>query len=175
MKNWKLTGIALCSMVLFSSVASSKARARKNEFSAEALKILQQAETMEVLALDPNQQRERSEKPDTEEKAAAENDFHGWKILGRTKVTDGAIRKEVVTSLLKGMQEIDVGAKCFIPRHGLRVTAGDESVDMVICFQCSRLSAYVNKNPKDEYLLVDGTAAPALNKILKKVGISLAK
>ena len=63
--------------------------------------------------------------------------FHGWLVLGKTTLK-GDAAKTVRDAVEKGCKGSDgKQAKCFIPRHGIRV--GD--LDLVICFEC--LSARV--------------------------------
>lgn len=69
--------------------------------------------------------------------------FHGWLVLGKTTLK-GDAAKTVRAAVEKGRKDSDGRqAKCFIPRHGIRV--GD--LDLVICFEC--LSARVYRGDKN--------------------------
>jgi hypothetical protein len=96
--------------------------------------------------------------------------FHGWKVLGRVPVREAGAR-EAMDAAVGGIRP-GVGAKCFEPRHGVRATAGSESVDVVICFECAW--AYVYLGVDDDYcvmLTIGRDHAPALEKVLTGAGI----
>jgi hypothetical protein len=63
--------------------------------------------------------------------------FHGYPILGQAmlqgKDLDGAIAE-----FLNAVKHFDgESARCFNPRHGLRVKSQGATFDIVICFECS--------------------------------------
>ena len=58
--------------------------------SASAL--LDEADAIEILSIDP---KDRPSRP--------EEDFHGWKVLGRTSIRDPEVRKRVVAALRRGI------------------------------------------------------------------------
>ena len=101
--------------------------------------MLEKAEKFELISLDPSRS---ADKP--------KDTFHGWKVLGRTVVKDAETRKQLVAALRKGIEENTRGgdamtlANCFDPRHGVRVTDGDKSVELVICFRCYQIQVYVD-------------------------------
>src|SRR5688500_15722314 len=84
---------------------------------------LTKAEKVELLSLDPEH----------ESKGAVKDGFHGWKVLGRTELKEDD-RRKVLEALEKGVPGDKGGARCFIPRHGIRVHKGKETLDLVICF-----------------------------------------
>src|SRR5262249_5043568 len=50
-------------------------------------------------------------------------DFHGWKVIGKTKINDPDVRRRLIAALEKGVEENKGDSmKCFDPRHGIRVT-----------------------------------------------------
>lgn len=107
-------------------------------------------------------------------KAELEDAFHGWKVLGRTVLDAAALRREVVASITKGVADTDGRrALCFEPRHGIRAHSGDTAVDLVICFECMQVEAYVNDK------LVEGvpttsSAEATLDRILRAANVPLA-
>lgn len=73
--------------------------------------------------------------------------FHDYAVLGETTL-DEATRRRVVQALYDGIDASDGRvAACFNPRHGLSAPAPDGgagTVDLVICFECLSLQAYVD-------------------------------
>src|SRR5262245_43073860 len=95
----------------------------------DARAILEKATEWELLALDP-----------VERKPDPKTAFRGWKVLGKTAVKDKDARKALLAALDKGIADkaeqkrkerekgllTEIG--CFQPRHGLRATAGGQTV-----------------------------------------------
>src|SRR5688500_3924625 len=97
-----------------------------NDIPAGTLAALQQGDGYELLSLDP---RELDEPPP--------DHFHGWRVLGRTTITDPATRKKLNEALRKGAREnTGMAAACFNPRHGIHVVHNGKAYDLVICFEC---------------------------------------
>jgi hypothetical protein len=72
------------------------------------------------------------------------------------------------------MAESKGGAKCFLPRHGIRVTADGKTIDLVICFECSWI--YIYYGDKDgPHVTTSGGPQPAFDKVLKDNGVPLPK
>ena len=122
----------------------------------EVREAFAKAESFELYSLDP---------------AGRNNDptgFHGWRILGKVELK-GAEAKKVREAVEKGAKDSDGRvAKCFIPRHGIRLGA----MDLVICFEC--LSAEVHKGGAViDRFLTTGEPAAILNKVLTDAGIPL--
>ncbi len=129
----------------------------------KARAVLDKAESFEVWSLDAER-----------EKDANKESFHGWKVLGKTAVT-GDARKELLDALNKGLAENATGARCFVPRHGLRAVHDGVTVDLVICFECSWVHVYIDKAAMpDAKLAIGKTPAPAFDKVLKDAGVKLA-
>jgi hypothetical protein len=75
----------------------------------------------------------------------APNSFHGWSILGRTTLGGSSLGREVIASVRQGVAASDGSvALCFEPRHGIRARSSTGTVDLVICFACMRMEAYLN-------------------------------
>jgi len=122
---------------------------------------LDRADALEVYSLDPSERN-------------AKDGFHGWKVLGKTTLKDQAKRKEVLEALEKGMAESTAGARCFIPRHGVRAAYGGRSVDLVICFECGWV--YVYDGDRDgPHLTTNGKPQPAFDKVLRDANVPLPK
>jgi hypothetical protein len=124
--------------------------------------LLDEADAIELISLDP---RERP--------AKSEESFHGWKVLGRTDLRDAASRRAIVTSLERGIGQADKVAGCFEPRHGLRATKGDRSVDLAICFSCGWIE--VHSGGTTSAVRTSTSPKSAFNKILRDAGAALAQ
>ncbi len=66
-------------------------------------------------------------------------------MLARVSVKDKETRAAVVAATLKGIQESDGSiARCFEPRHGIRVVHEKKTVELLICFACSQTEVFVD-------------------------------
>jgi hypothetical protein len=97
-------------------------------------------------------------------------------VLGRTAVTDPALRRQVVAAVRR-----DIGAaqgeqaSCFVPRHVLRVTKGGRTVDLVICFECHNYRAYADgTHIAGGAPSVGNRSQKLLNRVLAADGVPLA-
>jgi hypothetical protein len=124
--------------------------------------LLDEAESVELISLDP---RERPTKPD--------DSFRGWKVLGRAAIRDLADRRAIVASLKRGIGETDKVSGCFEPRHGLRATKGNKSVDLVICFSCGWIE--VHSEGTTSSVWTSDSPKSAFNKALRDAGAALAQ
>jgi hypothetical protein len=105
-----------------------------NRIHVEADALLDKAEKFVLYSIDPARRDEK-------------DGYHGWHILGKSEVKDKAQRKEFADALrLSAEDNPGIVAACFQPRHGIRLTAGEKTVDLVICFEC--LSVYIFINDK---------------------------
>ena len=134
---------------------------------------LEKAPEWELLALDPFK-----EKPDPKDT------FRGWKVLGKTAIKDADARKALLAALDKGIadhaekrrKEREMGllkeGGCFQPRHGLRATAGGQTVEVLICFECAPVHFYLGAR-KGQVETVE-SPQDAFDKVLKDAGVSVA-
>jgi hypothetical protein len=100
--------------------------------------------------------------------------LHGWRVLGKTTVSDEATRRELIEALKEGMERPDAQAKCFYPRHAIRSTDGGKTVDLLICFECHNVQLYRNGRRQGDTRGVAKTQAP-FDEALRKAGVPLAK
>ncbi|MGO8901097.1 MAG: hypothetical protein ACLQU5_22485 [Isosphaeraceae bacterium] len=130
---------------------------------ADAKAILENADDFELLSLNPNH---LNVKP--------KEDFHGYEVLGKKAIAK-ADCKQLVDAFEQAVAEKKtLPAHCFIPRHGIRVTRGNESADFVICFQCHQVRGYVT-GQKESWFLVSSAPAALFNKVLRGGGAKLAE
>ena len=120
--------------------------------------ILDKAETFELYSLDP--------KP-----AKDVNGFHDYKVLGKTLVKDAKVREGIVAALYKGIADTDgTVAGCFNPRHGIRAGADGQTADLVICFECLSMQAYLD-GKRDGGALTTGGPQTTFDKVLRDAGV----
>ena len=151
----------LSAVVLALGLAGCSAAA---EIPAEVKAALAKADSWELYSLDPEQ---RKDPP----KVA----FHDWRVLGKTTVKDADTRTRLLAALEKGAKENDgTVADCFNPRHGIRVKAGDKTIDLVICFECYQTAIYTGEEKTGGYKTAR-SPQPVLNKVLTDARVPLPK
>jgi hypothetical protein len=129
----------------------------------KAQTVLDKATTIEIWSLEPEKEKDPNKEA-----------FHGWKSLGKTSI-QGDEKKKLLEALTKGLAANAVGARCFIPRHGLRAVNDNVTVDLVICFECSWVHVYVDKADKPEVITVDKSPAAEFDKVLKNAKIRVTE
>jgi hypothetical protein len=128
---------------------------------ADTRKLLDKAEVIELLSLDPAEGKEKE-------------GFHGYKVLGSVKLEKKADREKLLKAFYKGIDDSDgTVAACFIPRHGLRAKVDGKLIEIVICFQCLSMRVYVEGKPSSA--LTTGSPAAVFNEILKEHKVALPK
>jgi hypothetical protein len=133
------------------------------DFHTSSYDIFRSGEKIVVYSLDP-------------QKASTSNlkdGFRGYPILAQAEILDPNLRSELKSTLVKGMNQNAVAAKCFNPRHGLRVTSGLRTVDLVICFECSSLEVHSTK--RVSVVSVSKSAEPLVDRILRSTKITPSK
>ena len=71
--------------------------------------------------------------------------FYDHEIIGRTLISDPAVRAKLNDALERGVREIEDPNRvraCFNPRHGIRVTRAGLVTDFVICFECRQIHVW---------------------------------
>src|SRR5262245_20526938 len=127
----------------------------------DAKAILEKADQLELLSVHPERPQEKPK-----------DEFHGWKVLGRTVVKDADTRKAIRAAISKGVAESQGVAGCFNPRHGIRATSGGKTVDLVICFECWWMEVHVGG--KWFAVWTSGSPEPTLDKVLRDANVPLA-
>jgi hypothetical protein len=133
------------------------------EFHTSSYDIFKSGEKIIVYSIDPQQASDS--KP--------QNGFRGYRILAQAEILDANLRSELKSTLVKGMNQNAVAAKCFNPRHGLRVSSGLRTVDLVICFECSSLEVHSTK--RVSVLSVSNSAEALFDRILRSNKITPSK
>lgn len=128
---------------------------------SDAAEVLRNADSFELLSIDPERGRD-------------DDDFRGFKVLGRTSVTDPATRERLYQSLQFGARwNLPLPAMCFNPRHGIRATAGGKTVDLVICFECKQVNVWHGDSLVTTFM-VGQSPAPEFDQVLRDAGLPLA-
>lgn len=139
----------------------------------DEVRRLEQARSFELYSLEPLSD------PDTHEMDYDLNGpgerLHGWRILGKTTVSDESARRELIGALKKGLAQGGPGYKCFYPRHAIRRTNDGKPVDLLICFECGNVAFYRDGKQVSGYPTIAPSAQPAFDELLKKAGVPLAK
>jgi len=95
--------------------------------------VLEAPDTMVIMALEPHFRHP----PDQ----AGGDLFHGYVVTGKAPVEDEASRRALMDLVFEGVSKSDGKvARCFNPRHAIRVTRAGEVVDLVICYECFQIS-----------------------------------
>ena len=145
-------------------LAVAVGRSHGDEIPADAKTALEKATEWELYSLDPEHQKD-----------PPKDGFHGWKVLGKTTVKDADTRKTLLAALDKGAKDNDgTVARCFDPRHGIRVKAGDQTIDLVICFECYQVKTFMG-DKLGRGFLTTRSPQPALDKVLTDAKVPLPK
>jgi hypothetical protein len=136
----------------------------RHKIPDDAGAILQKAESFELISLHGIQPPE-----------APQASYYGYLELGRKKVDNAEVRRALVDAFEKGVAEYKGdGAKCFNPRHGIRVQYDGKTADFVICFECNQVRVYLAGDTGTvKSFLVSSSPAEVFNKVLKEAGITL--
>jgi hypothetical protein len=151
---------AIAVMFALASAGSAQDKKDVNKLPDVVRTALEKAGELEVYSLNG----ETSEK----------DGWHGSKILGKTTVKKEDTTK-LAAALAKGVTEGDRGARCFIPRHGIRATYDGKTYDLVICFECGWVYLYIDKSDKPHVLMISTAPNKAIDKILTDAKVPLAK
>jgi hypothetical protein len=137
----------------------------------ELQNFLKNAETFTLFSIEPN--------PDFEHKST--NTFQGHAILGRLNFQTASNRAKLIAALDDGIGEEEksippgVGVPlpdCFNPRHGIRATKGDETIEFLICFECAQIQVSSNKG-KSWFFMTAKKPAGVFNSVLRRVHVPL--
>jgi hypothetical protein len=101
--------------------------------------------------------------------------FHGCPVLGKVEITDTEQREQLLAALNEGITQgtREDMAKCFVPRHGLRVVENGITVDYLLCFECSRFEEFLGPI-KRRHEPFTSKKRPAFDKPLLAAGIPIA-
>ena len=140
----------------------------------DARAVLEGATEWELFALDPDPVL----KPDPKDA------FRKWKVRGTTTVKAADARKALLAALDKGIADeaerlrkqrekgLLTETGCFQPRHGIRATAGGQTVEVLICFECRPVYFYLGE--RRGQAVTNESPQKAFDKVLTDAGVSIA-
>ncbi len=96
--------------------------------------VLERADTGELFSLDPS--------PPGEQPLTPAEDFRGYRILGKATLSKDERDRLIEASRAAIDSSNGEAAKCFNPRHGLRIVAQGDTVELVICFECQQMQIW---------------------------------
>jgi hypothetical protein len=140
---------SIAGLIVLTLGAVLLARPDDNKLPEAVTAILDKAEQIELLSLDPD----------------------GRKVLGSTTIKDAETRKKVLAALYKGIKDSDGKyAKCFEPRHAIRAIVDGKAVDLVICFECLQIKIV---SPIEGRVLTTATPQATFDKVLTDAKVPL--
>jgi hypothetical protein len=96
-------------------------------------------------------------------------------VLGKVTADSAKDKAKILDTLKVAIRSTGQAARCFEPRHCVRITKGSDVVDYVLCFECWRYRIYRNGVPHEaqtEFSM--GRSQSEYDAILKENGIPLA-
>ena len=148
-------------------LGSASADDAKNQFPESVQAVLDKADQIEVLSLDPWIARDK-----------IKNDFHGTEVLGKTVLKDAEARTKLVAALTKGVKDKkgEVATAAFYPRYAIRATQGKKTVDLLISLDDSVVLVYVGdaEAPAAPDVFTTKSARPLLDAILRDAKVPQA-
>jgi hypothetical protein len=98
--------------------------------------------------------------------------FHDWPVLGKTEIVDGQQRLEVLAALRSAINQGKHTAKCFWPRHAIRIVSKGKMTEYLICFECAQVHIYRDGGVTVQ--AINGVQQDVLDQYLKDAGVPLA-
>ena len=147
----------LCIINLAFAIEPSKS-VIQNEIPLSAREALEGSDQLVLLSLNP-------------EGGVFTKNFHGYQIQGKTVVKDPNVKKEIVDAFEQAVKESNgIGARCFNPRHGIRVVDESRIIDFLICFECLQVEVYVD-DKKSGHFFITALPQTLFDKILHEAKI----
>ncbi len=133
-------------------------------FDADVTGILESPDTFEILALDPM----------PHELSPSEGEiFHGYRVLGQIELSSAGERRQLLEAIYRGIHESEgMAAACFNPRHGIHAVRAQDTVDLVICFECLSMQVY-GPSGRDS-VLTHSSVEPSVSAIYRSNGLKIA-
>lgn len=149
-------------LVMISSGCSGIAEAeRRKELPPAAKTVLDRAAQIELLSLDPES---GGEAPEAKR-------FHRNRILGST-VLAGKRKQQAVAVIERGINATSIKMECFNPRHGIRATHENKTVELIICFECHQVVVAIGNETST--LLITWKGQAELDALLSAANVPLA-
>jgi hypothetical protein len=165
--NSRVISLMAATMLTVSAIAEEvPLRQVPNFLPPDTERLLVEGE-FEILSIDP------AILTDKQRRRLGTKLFHGYKVLGRTKIPKGPQRDQLLHALQEAIANSPLYyVYCFDPMHAIRAPVGAHTVDLLICFHCERIEVY---SPDKSLVATNATAQPALDAALKHAGVPLGK
>jgi hypothetical protein len=99
--------------------------------------------------------------------------FHGFESLGSIKIKNHNIGELMIDSLDKSVgKNLIENARCYWPRHGIRIDHHGDQIELIVCFECGPLTIYRN-GQKVYNAKVSNAAKSIFDQILQKEGLPI--
>lgn len=96
--------------------------------------------------------------------------FHGYPIIGQTRVRATPQRKDLLTAVRVGLgKRSALGG--FVPKYGLRALCGKKNVDLLIAFECEQMQIYDDRGMHQ--ITVEASSQEVFNRILAEMDVPL--
>jgi hypothetical protein len=141
---------------------------RQQPFAGFSVEEMSTTGVMTVYSLEPEPQM-----PEQVQKSKPHS--HHWLEIGHAPLDDPAERETVLRELVANIEAGRgfTAVACFLPRHGIRWTDGENEIDLVICFQCSQVVRHGNRRG-NSFVISDSKLEPILDRHLTEAGVPLA-
>jgi hypothetical protein len=139
----------------------------KKGMPREIQRVLREARQFELLSLHPYRRAVEDVGDDADH-------FHGWRVLGKTVIDDFSAREKLIAVLNRAVKNSEgFAAECFDPRHGIRAIQDGGTAELLICFECGRMHAYLDgRRLPLEYM--SSAEQPVFDNMLRRANIALA-
>jgi hypothetical protein len=115
-----------------------------NLLTAEEQEIFKKADKVEIFLIDERTDESVDFKKEENQKLYEKDRFHGYKVLKTVVLSELGNKQKIIENIFpfvgKGSQ-----ARCFMPRHGIRATYKDKTIEFLICFECGYIYAFSGK------------------------------
>ena len=128
-------------------------------------------EQMTLYSIDGDDDR-RDEQGLPEEQKPNVEYFHNFPVLGKMEITDEKKRQALIESINRDFNKGGIGARCFIPRHALRLVEHGKTNDVLICYECGW--AKIDPKPGRKLIVIRENSKPLFDQTLTDAGIKLA-
>ena len=144
----------------------------RGAFAREAMVLLERADTVELISLDPLSLF-NLDQPYAGEKLGE------WRVLGKTQLNKADARKALNAMTNSVVWNTRLGSSvCFNPRHALRSQVNGRTALLMICFECGVAYGTVEENGMQiyrEYFSPGRSAESVFNEFLIDGKIPIAK
>jgi hypothetical protein len=127
---------------------------------ATAANVIENADQLEVMLLIPH-----AGMADAKEG----QNFHGHMVTDRAVVSDPAARQRIIDIIERGVRTGFTQAKCFQPHHGVHAVRFGQTVDLVICYECSNIE--IHEGGVERPMIATGNVQADLDAELAKIGV----